>query len=191
MIDVRDSLGADQAIEPTWPDGRIRRLALYGSLPFVCVQGSIRNPGGEPVTLDQITPLVARVDAGAAAGDLRGFGPEGLYDLGTKTNFCFAAAADPQTRAGVVCGWLRHYRGSGVVTVAGDGDSVVFEGRSEYGRLLVPPGDAGALAGAIERMINDDKLRRKLTDAAREKVGREFDPNANAATLINAMEWKS
>ncbi|NQT20720.1 MAG: glycosyltransferase [Planctomycetes bacterium] len=57
--------------------------------------------------------------------------------------------------------------------------------------LLVPPGDAGALAGAIERMINDDKLRRKLTDAAREKVGREFDPNANAATLINAMEWKS
>ena len=140
LVDVRDSLGTGQAIELTWPDGRIRRLALYGSLPFVCVQGSIRNPGGEPVTLREITPLVARVDAGAAAGDLRGFGPQGLYPLGTKSNFCFAAAANPRTRAGVVCGWLSHYRGSGVVTVAGEGDAVVFEGRSEYGRLLVPPG---------------------------------------------------
>jgi len=140
LIDLGDSLGKGKAIEVAWPDGRIRRLALYESLPMLCVTGSVRNPTDQPVTVDEITPLVATVDAGMPVGELRGFGPVGPYDLGNTSNFCFAAAVEPKTRAGVVCGWLSQYRGSGVVTVAKEGESLTFEGRCQYGRLLVPPG---------------------------------------------------
>ncbi|MBN2475677.1 MAG: alpha-galactosidase [Pirellulales bacterium] len=139
LIDVADSLGSGTAIEVTWPDGRIRRLALYESLPFICVTAAIRNTGTEPISVRQVTPLVAVADAGAPMSQLRGFGPEGSHELADKTHFCFAAAADPKTRAGVVCGWLSHYRASGVVSVRAQDRRLVFEGRSEYGRLLVPP----------------------------------------------------
>jgi len=138
--DVRDALGTGKAIEVTWPDGRGRRLALYESMPLVCFTASLHNAKNEPVTIKQMTPLVARVDLGLPVSDLKGFGPEGPYQLGEKTQFCFAAAVDPKTRAGVVCGWLSHYRASGVVATRVDGSLLTFEGQSQYGRLLVPPG---------------------------------------------------
>ncbi|HBH96166.1 MAG TPA: lipopolysaccharide heptosyltransferase II [Candidatus Omnitrophica bacterium] len=40
--------------------------------------------------------------------------------------------------------------------------------------LLVPPGDAGALAAAIARLIGDEPLRRRLVQAARERVEGRF-----------------
>jgi lipopolysaccharide heptosyltransferase II len=40
--------------------------------------------------------------------------------------------------------------------------------------LLVPPGDAGALAAAIARLIGDEPLRRRLVQAARERVEQRF-----------------
>jgi glycosyltransferase involved in cell wall biosynthesis len=36
--------------------------------------------------------------------------------------------------------------------------------------LVVPPGDAAALAGALGRLASDASLRRKLGDAARERL---------------------
>jgi glycosyltransferase involved in cell wall biosynthesis len=41
--------------------------------------------------------------------------------------------------------------------------------------LLVPVGDAGALAAALERLAGDAELRSRLGRAAREKAEREFD----------------
>ena len=138
-IDVRDALGAGKAVEVTWPGGRVRRLALYDSLPFVCATGSVSNASDKPITVEQITPLTARLDVGAPPEKLRGFGPAGLYELGERTHFCFAAAVEPKTRAGVVSGWLSHHRGSGVVELGAADGALRLSGRCEYGRLLVAP----------------------------------------------------
>lgn len=40
--------------------------------------------------------------------------------------------------------------------------------------LLVPPDDAAALAGALERLLDDASLARSLAEAARDRVLREF-----------------
>lgn len=49
--------------------------------------------------------------------------------------------------------------------------------------LLVPPGDAGALANALEKLVRDPVLRQQMGDAGREKIEAEFDLYTNAAHL--------
>jgi glycosyltransferase involved in cell wall biosynthesis len=49
--------------------------------------------------------------------------------------------------------------------------------------LLVPAGDASALAGALARLLDDDDLCAELGRAGRAKVAAEFDIHANAQVL--------
>jgi glycosyltransferase involved in cell wall biosynthesis len=68
-----------------------------------------------------------------------------------------------------------------VVASAVDGlPDVVCDGRTG---LLVPPRDAGALAEAILRLVNDTRLRAAMGDAGRDYVARHFDWAANAAQM--------
>jgi glycosyltransferase involved in cell wall biosynthesis len=57
---------------------------------------------------------------------------------------------------------------------------LVEDGRSG---LLVSPGDAHALANALERMHSDADLRQSFGQAGRDKVLSEFDLHKNAASL--------
>lgn len=50
--------------------------------------------------------------------------------------------------------------------------------------LLVPPHDPAALADAIERLLADPALRRRLGEAARETVARHFDARTEADRLL-------
>jgi glycosyltransferase involved in cell wall biosynthesis len=52
--------------------------------------------------------------------------------------------------------------------------------------LLVPPGDTTALRGAIERLLGDDELRRRLGAAAREKAREELSWEASTKATIEA-----
>jgi glycosyltransferase involved in cell wall biosynthesis len=54
--------------------------------------------------------------------------------------------------------------------------------------LLVPPGDAGALADALRWLHDDPSLRRRLGLAGREKVLEEFDVRRNAAELVRRFQ---
>jgi glycosyltransferase involved in cell wall biosynthesis len=47
--------------------------------------------------------------------------------------------------------------------------------------ILVPPGDAAALADAIDRLLADAPLRRRLGEAARRKIEERFDIRRNVA----------
>ncbi|HET9153546.1 MAG TPA: glycosyltransferase family 4 protein [Solirubrobacterales bacterium] len=58
----------------------------------------------------------------------------------------------------------------------------------ERGGLLVPPGRADALAGALESLLTDPDFHRELATAGRAKVLEEFDTDRSAGQLLAIFE---
>ncbi|GAB6164121.1 hypothetical protein JCM19992_01210 [Thermostilla marina] len=54
--------------------------------------------------------------------------------------------------------------------------------------LLVPPGDLGALVGALQRVIDDSALRARLGAAAQQHVWAEYDPALYVERLQSLLE---
>jgi glycosyltransferase involved in cell wall biosynthesis len=69
--------------------------------------------------------------------------------------------------------------GRAIVTSAIGGTNELIED-GVHG-LLVSPGDIGALAEALRRLIADARLRTALGTAARERAAREFSPGRMTA----------
>lgn len=63
------------------------------------------------------------------------------------------------------------YRVPPVVTDSGGSPELVVDGTSG---LVVPPSDAAAIAKAIEKLYRDPGLRRRMGDAARERIATDF-----------------
>jgi colanic acid/amylovoran biosynthesis glycosyltransferase len=59
--------------------------------------------------------------------------------------------------------------------------------RHEIDGLLIPPGNAGAVAAAIERLRDDPELRKRLGAAGRLRVLDKYDLSKNTAALADAM----
>lgn len=72
-----------------------------------------------------------------------------------------------------------------VSSAIGGTDELIDDGRSG---LLTPPGDAGALAGALRRLLADGELREGLAAAARERVERDLTRERLAARVTGAYE---
>lgn len=57
--------------------------------------------------------------------------------------------------------------------------------------LLVPPGDARALADAIARLHGDPDLRARMGALARQRIERDFDLTTNAGTILDRITGAS
>jgi glycosyltransferase involved in cell wall biosynthesis len=75
---------------------------------------------------------------------------------------------------------------AGVPVVASAVGGIPEQIADEHGGLVVPPGDADALAAAIVRLHDDGGLRRRLAAAAAERVRREFTLAQQAEGLHRA-----
>lgn len=71
----------------------------------------------------------------------------------------------------------------GVPVVASDLSGIPELVVDEQTGLLTPPGDATALAIALDRLYHDPALRDRLVGNAREAIEREFDLDRSCATL--------
>jgi len=76
---------------------------------------------------------------------------------------------------------------AGVAVVASDLSGIPELVLDDRTGLLVPPGDARAIADALRRLHDDPTLRYRLGQAARAKVDAEFNLRANARTLVDLV----
>jgi glycosyltransferase involved in cell wall biosynthesis len=77
------------------------------------------------------------------------------------------------------------YRVPPVVTDSGGSPELVVDGRCG---IVVPVADSGAIAAAIERLYRDPALRRRLGDAARERIARSFRAEDTVAKTLALYE---
>jgi len=140
-IRIKDALGAGKAIQIKFPSGYTRTLALYKNVPFVCIKSKMHNPNDDTVVIDKEVAVSLGVDLGKVAKDLRILGCDGLTTAEeNRISYTFLVMAEPETNTGVVAGWLTNDRASGIVLSKPIESSVLIEGRSEYGNLLIEPG---------------------------------------------------
>jgi glycosyltransferase involved in cell wall biosynthesis len=57
--------------------------------------------------------------------------------------------------------------------------------------LLTPPGDEESIAAAIERLMDDEELRRRLGESARGTVAEHYDVRRNTARLADIFRHRS
>jgi len=133
--------GQGQAIEMLRADGSGGRVLLFPELPFVLVQGKISNPGNEPQSVYRVPVASIVLDLDQPLERLKCLGTGGLASPTNQPgSYAWLAVAEPQSRAGVVGGWLTHETACGVVSAETKNGLVTLSARAEYGQLHLRPG---------------------------------------------------
>lgn len=132
--------GKGQALLVELKDGGSVRMLLLNDLPFVLMRVTVSNPGAQETAVEKVIPFEGTLDTGTEAAKLKVVGTEGLTGLAQPGSYAWLAVGDPETRNGVVCGWLTHDRGSGVVFSDLQNGVARLKPQIDYGDLRVPAG---------------------------------------------------
>lgn len=129
-----------------------------GGSPFFCLKASLQPK--EEMVLEKIDFPTARVNVNELPiGSLKVFGTAGVTDADKPIgSYAFDAVADPETNAGLVCGWETSRVGCGVVfTDVADGQ-VTVKASIEYGKRPVASGEKFETEIFLIGSFNDIRL---------------------------------
>ncbi len=142
IISVTDkTFGQGQGIEIGNYDGSRDTLMLFPNQPFLFLRTTFTNSGTQSLTISFVRPFQAAVKLGKPAAQLKTFGSAGLTAPDKNPgSYDWLAVVEPETRNGVVFGYLTSERGCGVLFDKVDGDVVNVGAQIDYGRLVIAPG---------------------------------------------------
>lgn len=142
LVNINDAtFGEGEAIEVSYSNGNRAWLMLFPNVPFVLFQVSLYNGSHEITRIKTVRPISIGLNLNKEPAALRAFGTAGLtHPAEHEGSYAYLAIVNPETRNGVVAGWLTHNRGSGVVFSHAKGGMVHLEGQVDYGRLRLAPG---------------------------------------------------
>jgi hypothetical protein len=142
VLSVQDPVfGKGRQIRVRYLQGGSSALELYPNLPFVLVRTEVSSGAASNGVLNRVLPAQFSVDLGKPSSSLRTLGTAGLTEPGKNPgSYLFLTVADPETRRGLVAGWLTQDRGSGVLFSTNVSGAIQLRAQIEYGRLPVEPG---------------------------------------------------
>ena len=136
------TLGAGRALEVKYPNGDTDSILLFPHLPFVLFRSTIHNGSAETSVTEKIRAVQFSVDPQGR----KILGTGGLSDPGKAPgSYMWTAIADPQTRKGLVAGWLTSDRGSGVVLTELKNSKLHLDAQIDYGKLRIKPNQTETL----------------------------------------------
>jgi Melibiase len=150
--------GPGDCIQISYPDGD-DTVFLYPKVPFALIRSSVRNRATVPAVIQTARPFQATVSLGKPASALTTLGTGGLLAPNKNPgSYDWLAVADPETRNGVVFGWLTHDRGDGILFSKVEGNAIHVGGQIDYGRLRIKPGDSEGLEILAVGYFDDARL---------------------------------
>lgn len=139
QADIDTPLGMAMGIQVSVPGVRTQAFWTVPGQPFLFTRATLLNDTAEAVRRKEDVPFSALCNAGADLSKLKLLGCDGLAPAAQgKTSYVYLVLADPETRAGIVAGWITHERASGITAASVEGGAVRLTARAEYGRLLIP-----------------------------------------------------
>jgi hypothetical protein len=151
--------GAGQAIVVTRADGGRDTVELFPDLPFALFRTALHNGGSEARIIRSFQPWQAMAMPGQPAAKLTTLGTGGLLPPGKNPgSYVWLALADPQSRHGIVAGWLTDARGSGIVFSPVENNHVRLAARIDYGRLQLAAGQTEELETFAIGYFDDARL---------------------------------
>jgi len=157
---VSDRLfGKGHALEVTLPDGGSRQALLFPNVPFVVFRDTVKNGGESRQVLNRQSYAAMTLHLAQPADALNSLGTGGLLKPDKNPgSYMWTAVADPETRRGVVAGWVTTDRGSGVVRMETADGAVRLLPHVDYGRLPLEPGQSASLETFVVGLFDDARL---------------------------------
>lgn len=133
------TFGLGEAIEQAYPDGGSDSILLFPRLPFVLFRATLHNNSAGISVTGSIRPV--QFDLAADPRTLKILGTGGLADPGKAPgSYMWTAIADPETRKGIVAGWITSDRGGGAVFSKLENGKLHLDAQIDYGKLRIKPG---------------------------------------------------
>lgn len=153
------SFGQGRVIQIQYPDGTRDTITMFPDLPFALLRTTVRNTSSEPSVLREVKTLKATLDLGRPASAIRTLGTGGLLAPDKNPgSYMWLTFVEPQSRNGVVLGWLTSERGSGVLFSKVTGTELRAEAQIDYGHLQLPPGATEDLETLAVGYFEDARL---------------------------------
>lgn len=151
--------GGGQALRVLQADGGYDEVLLLDDLPFVLLRATLHNATSDEQSVRQVQTIRAPLRLPRKPQALKALGTGGLKSLADKpASYMWMTVADPQTRRGMVAGWLSTDRGSGAIFAAAEEDQVRLDAQLDYGRLRLAPGQTETLETLAIGWFDDVRL---------------------------------
>jgi glycosyltransferase involved in cell wall biosynthesis len=160
----------------------IQQLGDASPLRAYVIGGPVYDTADSQHTVEELRALAASVGVGARVG-FTGFIERPAAAM-RALDVIVHASTEPEPFGLVIAEGLAC--GRAVIVSAAGGAAELVE--HEVDALAFPPGDASALAGALERCVRDAAMRTRLGAAARRTALRRFDPDVFAGAFLKVYE---
>ncbi len=169
--------GEGKQLNVVHADGWTTSIRLYALHPFVHFHTVAANRTDEPISISKVKLFQFDYDLGISAENVRTLGTGGIHGAAAPGSYTFAAAADPQSRRGIVCGCLTHEHGVGVFfPKEGDGRTFVAT-QMEFGQFQVEPGKTRPVDTMLIGYFYDARLGLEAyADAVARQCGIQLKP---------------
>jgi hypothetical protein len=186
---VKDPVfGAGKCIRVNRADGGRVSLQLYRGLPFLLIRGEVHNGNPAGIDITRLAPASFALDLNQPISQLRTMGTAGLTTPDQNPgSYLFLTLAEPETRRGVVAGWLTSDRGSGVIFSEVQNGQIRFKTRLDYGRLQVQSGESAALETLAIGLFDDARIGQELFATA---IARQYSIHLKSP-LTGYCTWYS